>query len=110
MTDAVLNERLALAEHSGALREFCERWRVIELAVFGSVLRDDFTDVSDVDVLIKLDSSVKATLLMYLDMQDELTQILGRRADIVFKESIERDPNYLRRRAILGSALVIYAA
>ena len=88
----------------------CNRWRVLELALFGSVLRDDFGPESDVDVLVSFDSGVRHTLLDIAQMQDELSAALGREADLVERAAVEQSPNYIRRQAILQSAETIYAA
>lgn len=92
------------------LRDFCRRWRIVEFALFGSVLRDDFGPDSDVDVLVTFAPDAGLTLFDMVHMQDELTQILGREVDLVSRRGIESSANYIRKRAILDSAEVIYAA
>ena len=89
---------------------FCRRWRIIELALFGSVLRDDFGPESDVDVLVRFDPQARHTLLDIAQMQDELSSTLGREANLVERAAVERSPNYIRRKAILQSAEIVYAA
>lgn len=89
---------------------FCRRWRIVELALFGSALREDFGPDSDVDVLVRFDPEARHTLFDMVRMQDELEVILGREIDLVERTAIERSRNYIRRKAILGSAEVIYAA
>jgi uncharacterized protein len=93
-----------------AIGEFCRRWSVVEFAVFGSVLRNDFTDDSDVDVLVKFAPDAHTSLFDLVDMEDELAPIIGRKVDLVCKEGIERSPNPIRKKAILDSAEVLYAA
>jgi len=92
------------------IREFCTRWKVTELAVFGSVLREDFGPESDVDVLVAFAPDVRWTLLAHVEMQDELASILGRNVDLVSLSGIRRSRNHIRRQEILGSAEVVYAA
>ena len=92
------------------LAAYCERWHILELALFGSVVRDDFGPKSDVDVLVRFDANVRHTLFDLSRMEEELTTLLGRQADIVERVAVERSPNYLRRQAILESAETIYAA
>lgn len=104
-TPPLLFERLGITE--AALREFCEKWRIRELALFGSVLRDDFRPDSDIDVLVSF--GVEPTFALFLDTQEALQRLLGRPVDLLTRSSIERHENYLRRRAILGTAQVIYA-
>lgn len=92
------------------IADFCRRWSITELALFGSVLRDDFRPDSDVDVLVTFDPEAHTTLFDHVEMQEELEGILGRRVDLVSKRGIERSTNYIRRKAILQSAEVFYAA
>ena len=89
---------------------FCERWKLAELALFGSVLRDDFSPDSDIDVLVRFDPKARPTLLDIARMQDELTRLFGRQADLVERTAVETSRNYIRRKAILESAEVVYAA
>ena len=89
---------------------FCKRWQIVELALFGSVLRDDFGPESDVDVLVRFDPQAGHTLFDLVQMQDELSAALGRQADVTERVAVEQSPNYIRRRAILQSAETIYAA
>ena len=88
---------------------YCNRWRVTELALFGSVLREDFGPESDVDVLVCLGADARPTLLDMARMQDELSRILGRQVDLVERVAIEASRNYIRRDAILRSAETVYA-
>ena len=91
------------------IADFCRRWGLAELALFGSVLRDDFTPTSDIDVLFKKQNDRRYTLDDLITMKDELEAMFGRKVDIVPLKVIESDANYLRRSEILGSAQVIYA-
>ena len=89
---------------------FCKRWQIVELALFGSVLRDDFGPESDVDVLVRFDPQARHTLFDLAQMQDELSRTIGREADLIERAAVEQSPNYIRRRSILQSAETIYAA
>ena len=93
---------------SQEIAAFCERWQITELALFGSVLRDDFGPESDIDVLVRFRPTATPTLLDLVRMEDELTRLLGRKADLVEYAAVESSRNYIRRRAILDSAEVIY--
>ena len=93
-----------------AIRAFCQKWHIVEFALFGSVLRDDFTDQSDVDVLVRFAEDTHYTLFDLVTMGDELEAIFGRKVDLIDRQAVERSRNYLRRRIILDSAEVIYAA
>jgi uncharacterized protein len=89
------------------LESFCRKWRVRELALFGSVLRDDFSPESDVDVLVTFAPEAPWNLWDVIRMQEELEGLLGRKVDLVEKEAIR---NPFRRREILGTQRVVYAA
>lgn len=92
------------------IQRFCDRWQITEFALFGSVLRDDFRPDSDIDVLVTFAPEAKRGLSETLQMKDELQAILGRKVDFIVKTAIERSENWLRRKNILESAQVIYAA
>ena len=105
---APLNDSLAIPPET--LRDFCRRWQIVELALFGSVLRDDFGPDSDVDVLVSFAEGAGHSLFELDDMEAELKEIFGREVDLVTRRGIESSPNYLRRNAILGSAETIYGS
>ena len=88
-----------------ALEAFCPKWRVRELALFGSVLRDDFGPDSDVDVLISFDEDAPWSLWDLIAMQDELAELFGRPVDLVEREGLR---NPFRRRRILETRQVVY--
>jgi hypothetical protein len=91
------------------IQEFCDRWQISELAVFGSVLRDDFRPDSDIDVLVTFAPDAKRGLTETLQMKEELQNVLGRKVDFIVKAAIEQSENWLRRKNILESAQVVYA-
>ena len=93
-----------------ALEAFCRRWAIVEMSLFGSVLRDDFGPDSDVDVLVTFSDEAEWTLFHLVEMEEELALIFDRDVDLVVKKGIERSPNHLRRRAILNSAEPVYVA
>jgi len=92
------------------VESFCHRWQIKELALFGSVLRDDFRPDSDVDVLVHFDPEARHTLFDLARMQEELQQIFGRNVDLVSRRGIEMSHNYIRKKAILNSAEVVYGS
>ena len=92
------------------IAEFCRRWKIRELALFGSVLREDFGPDSDIDVLVTFASDADWSLLDHVQRQDELGTILGRKVDLLSRRAVERSENWIRRRAILESAEIVYAA
>ena len=89
------------------IAEFCRKWEVRELSLFGSVLRDDFGPNSDVDVLVSLADDAPWSLFEWIDMIDELKVIMGRPVDLVEKSGLR---NPFRRHEILTHRRVIYAA
>ena len=88
---------------------FCERWNVVEIALFGSVLRDDCGLDSDVDMLVRFRPGQYPSLFGLSEMESDLAEMVGRRVDLVERGGVERNPNTIRRRAILNSARTIYA-
>ncbi|OQA46777.1 MAG: Nucleotidyltransferase domain protein [Chloroflexi bacterium ADurb.Bin325] len=92
------------------LAAFCQRWRVSELSVFGSALRDDFRPDSDIDMLVAFLPDAAWTLLDHAQMQQELAAMFGRPVDLVTRPAVERSHNSIRRRAILSTAKPIYVA
>ena len=92
------------------IKDFCHRWKVKELALFGSVLREDFRPDSDVDVLVTFEEDTHWSLFEMIDMQDELKEVLGRKVDLVERRAVERSENYIRRRHILHSLEPVYVA
>ncbi|MGB7250943.1 MAG: nucleotidyltransferase domain-containing protein [Phormidesmis sp.] len=105
-----LYQRLDLT--AAEISEFCRRWQIVELSLFGSVLRDDFRPTenqhSDVDLLYVSAPDARYGF-KFFDMRAELSQLLSRPVDLVSKRGIENSRNFLRRQAILESAQVIYA-
>ncbi len=85
---------------------FCLRWEVVELALFGSVLRRDFTPKSDVDVLVSFAPGAQISLFDMAQMQIELQAIFKRPVDILEKDGLR---NPYRKREILDTAQVVYA-
>lgn len=107
MSDAIATN---IALPMQAIRAFCEKWGIMEFALFGSVLGGDFTEDSDIDVLVQFYPDRRHTLFDLVAMNDELETIFGRKVDLLTRAGVEQSPNYIRRHAILSSAVVIYAA
>ena len=99
-----------IAIPTAGIAAFCERWQVTEMALFGSVLRDDFGPDSDIDVLVAFDDSARHTLFDMVRMEEELKALFGRDVDLVSRRGIERSSNHLRRESILGAAETIHAS
>ncbi len=102
--------RVSIGLPQDKVAAYCRRWEISELALFGSVLRDDFGPDSDVDVLVRFDPVARHGLSEWMEMERELVEILGRDVDLISRQAVEGSDNYIRRKAILGSAQVIYAA
>lgn len=89
---------------------FCRRWKIKELALFGSVLRGDFRPDSDVDVLVTFEPDGGFTFDNRVEMLDEIEKIFGRKVDLIERKVVERSENYIRRRHILQSLEPVYVA
>jgi len=89
---------------------FCTRWKVAELAVFGSATRDDFRADSDLDVLVSPEPGVVWSLMDLGAMREDLIALSGRPVDLLVRRAVEASSNWIRRKAILESAEVVFAA
>ena len=104
MADKLTNN-VEIPEH--AIREFAERWGIQSIALFGSVLRDDFDKNSDVDVLVSLQPGNDADLFDLIKMKHELQGLFGRPVDLVEREALV---NPYRKEESLKHNRTIYAA
>ena len=86
------------------IAEFCRKYHIRKLALFGSVLGDDFRPDSDVDVLVAFEPG-QVIGLHIIDIEDELTRLLGRRVDLVSEKYL----NHRIRDGVLAAAEVQYA-
>ena len=91
------------------MTEFCTRWKIRELALFGSALRDDFRSDSDLDILVSFTPNAEWGLLGHVQMQLELERVFGRSVDLISKRALEHSSNWIRRREILQSAKILYS-
>jgi len=91
------------------LGRFCRERGIARLELFGSALRDDFRDESDVDLLATLRPDAHPTLLDWADMQEKLAELFGRSVDLVSRRAIESSRNRYRKHSILTTATQIYA-
>lgn len=101
-------QRLGKGEIASTLQDFCQRWQIVELACFSSIVRDDFRPDSDIDLLVTRKPNSHWTLLDLAQMQFDLEALLERLVDLVSKRAIDQSDNPLRRRAILDAAIPIY--
>lgn len=103
-------QHVAIEVDSEKLRDFCRRWKLAEIALFGSAVRDDFGPESDVDVMVQFESGAPWSFSQWLQMQRELEAIFHRRVDLVERRAIERSENRFRKREILSSVVVLDVA
>ena len=90
------------------LTDFCNKWDIASLAVFGSVLRSDFGADSDIDCLVSFTPEAKRSLLTRVRIKHELESMVGRPIDVVARKSVEESDNWIRRHEILSTAQTIY--
>ena len=83
---------------------FCQRNPIRKLSLFGSVLRDDFTEKSDVDFLVELVPNSRVGLFKFIDMQFQLEDMIGRKVDL---RTVNNFPDTLRKH-VLESAETVY--
>lgn len=91
---------------TAALERFCRKHRIRRMALFGSVLREDFSSDSDVDVLVDFEPGARVGLIRFAGMENELSELLNRRVDL-------HTPNSLSahlREEVLSEAESIYDA
>lgn len=93
--------------NNSEIAAFCRKWHVRELSLFGSVLRDDFGPESDIDILVDLLPDHGLDLFDWVDMREELKHLFQREVDLVSKGGLK---NPVRKKVILSSAKVVYAA
>jgi uncharacterized protein len=108
ITDSQIFDRLGILPQQ--LVAFCQHHHILELSLFGSVLRDDFSPNSDIDVLVVFDPDpqFRISLLDLVGMEYELEDLFGREVDLVEKRAVESDDNWIRRKEILNTTQVIY--
>lgn len=78
--------------------------------MFGSALREDFRQDSDLDLLVKFAPDADWSLMDHVAMEQELANMVQRKVDLVSQRAIERSSNWIRRKAILESAEPFFAA
>jgi predicted nucleotidyltransferase len=88
---------------------FCKRWKVVEFALFGSALRDDFSPESDVDALVSFAPDSNWCLFEHVQMRQELKSIFARDVDLITRRALEQSRNTLLRSEILSTAKVVFS-
>jgi predicted nucleotidyltransferase len=90
------------------INQICQQWQIEELALFGSVLREDFNPASDIDVLVSFAESAKITFFDLDTIEQQLSKLFNRSVDLVTKRAIEQSHNWIRKKNILENAQIIY--
>jgi len=88
-----------------AIKNLCQRYRVRELSIFGSTLREDFRKDSDIDLLVEFEPEAQIGFMTLSRMQRELSAILNRPVDLVPKGGLKAKI----RESVISSAKVLYA-
>lgn len=101
-------ERLNLMPEQ--IADFCKQHHILELSLFGSILRNDFRADSDIDMLVVFDRSANPhlSLMDLVGMEYQLEDMVKREVDLIEKRSIVDSNNWIRRKNILNTAQVIY--
>lgn len=92
------------------LAEFCRRWSIMRLEIFGSALGGDFRPDSDVDLIATYGPDGRWSLLDRVRMKHELEDLLGREVDLLNRRALEKSRRNGRAAAILAQAELLYAA
>ena len=98
-----MNSKVSIPDN--LIREFCRQNHIRKLALFGSVLREDFTDESDIDILVEFEPGTKIGLRFFA-LEEELSQMLGRKVDL-------NTPGFLSehfRPEVVNKAVLLYDA
>lgn len=103
------NDGLAVALPLEAIADFCRRWKIAKLELFGSALGEEFGPDSDLDFLYEMTDGARWGW-DFTSAWDELAGIVGRPVDLISRRAVERSHNARRKREILETALLLYAA
>jgi predicted nucleotidyltransferase len=89
--------------------DFCRRWKIKQLAVFGSAVRGQLRPDSDLDLLVAFDPNADWSMFDHYRMENDLVELFAREVDLISRQAVEENPNWICRKEILNSAKVIYA-
>jgi predicted nucleotidyltransferase len=104
--DPVIQARLGLS--SQEIASFCQHWGITKMALFGSILRDDFRAGSDIDLLLTFAPHARQGLLTLAKIKHELESRLNRPIDLASEAAIQTSDNWIRQQEILSTAQTIY--
>ncbi len=90
------------------LEKVCQQWQIVEMSLFGSVLRDDFNVESDIDILVSFADYARVTFFDLELIEEQLSKLFNRPVDVVTKRAIEQSHNWIRKKNILENSRVIY--
>jgi len=88
------------------LDSFCKKYQVLELSVFGSIVKGQFTQSSDIDMLVEFQPNAKIGFMALSRMQRELSEILHNKVDLVPKNGLKQKI----KKSVLSEAKILYAA
>ena len=91
-----------------SLIKLCQHWQIVELSLFGSILREDFNADSDIDVLVEFSEKARITFFDLDLIEQQLSKLFHRPVDVVTKSAIQQSHNPIRRQNILDNSKVIY--
>ena len=94
---------------SEAVRAFCKKWKITELSVFGSIVRDDFGPDSDVDFVVEFEEGADWDIADLEDVRLGLSGIVGREVDLLTRGALRQTPNWLFRKIVLSELETVYA-
>lgn len=106
ISEDILYQRLGI--NPNQLQAFCQKAKITELCLFGSILRDDFRPDSDIDILVTFTPNINMSLLQFVDLEYQLKDLFRRDVDLIEKSVVEKDFNWIRRQEILNNYQVIY--
>ena len=107
MTTVEKLRRNGIDIHLGELQKIAREYQISEISVFGSSIREDMSQDSDVDLLITFAAEADLSLFDVMELEERLREIFGRPVDIVEPDSLT---NPVRRRSILANTERLYAA
>ncbi len=103
-------ESINLGVEASIIADFCRRWKIKQLAVFGSAAAGELQPDSDIDLLVTFDPDADWTMFDHYRMENELVELFARDVDLVNVRALEENPNRIYHQQILKSAKVVYAA
>ncbi|AUC62555.1 toxin-antitoxin system antidote component (plasmid) [Cyanobacterium sp. HL-69] len=106
LSHSEIEQRLKISLNQ--LFDICQQYNIKEMALFGSILRDDFNNKSDIDFLISFQPNTPQGLLTISKLKSHLESLLNYPVDITIKDSLKDGDNWIRRNEILNTAQTIY--